>query len=171
MHKSKDQILLENIYDNITNPSAEPNPQSGEISDYERAENLLSDTLERLGVYADPSSEAYADAIKNLVATLQNSPEEDQETAEKLAMHLDEPESTDNSEQLGPDLSDENLSSEEEIFEPQYESNTILNAYKKVLSEGKRKKNNEFAICTASVGRENESKYKRCKEKVKKSFK
>lgn len=170
MHKSKDQILLENIYDNIANPSTEPNPQSGENSDYERAENLLSDTLDRLGVYVDPSSEAYADAIRNLVATLQNSPEEDQETAEKLAMRLDEPE-TDNSgnEQLGPDLSNDEESPEEKIFQQQYESNTILNAYKKVLSEGKKKKkeNNKFAICTASVGRKDEAKYKSCKEQVK----
>ena len=30
-------------------------------------------------------------------------------------------------------------------------------------------KNNEYAICTISVGREDEAKYKRCKEQVKKS--
>ncbi len=52
---------------------------------------------------------------------------------------------------------------------------SIQEAYEKVILEVKKKKskneNNEYAICTASVGRENEEKYKRCKEKVKKSFK
>lgn len=140
MHKNKDQILLENIYDNISNPSVGTNPPSGETSDYDRAEALLSDTLERLGVYADPSSEAYADAIRNLVATLENSPEEDQETAEKLAIGLDEPEQeqTGDDEQLGPDLDE--APSKEEMYQTQYESNTILNAYRQILGESKRKK-------------------------------
>jgi hypothetical protein len=51
---------------------------------------------------------------------------------------------------------------------------SIQEAYEKVILEAKKKKtkdkNNEYAICTATAGRKNEEKYKRCKEKVKKSF-
>lgn len=52
---------------------------------------------------------------------------------------------------------------------------SIQEAYERVILEAKKKKtkdkNNEYAICTSSVGREDEEKYKSCKEKVKKSFK
>jgi hypothetical protein len=172
MHRSKDQILLENIYNDIaTNSSVEANPQTAEVSDYEKAERILADALERFQVYVDPSSEVYKDAVQHLVATIQHSPEEEQETAEKLALSLDEPEANDANMELGPDLSDDVPSTEEEIYGTRYESNTILNAYKMVLGESKKKKNNEYAICTASVGRKNEAKYKRCKKKVKKEFK
>jgi hypothetical protein len=51
---------------------------------------------------------------------------------------------------------------------------SLKNAYEQVIIESRKKKNksknNEYAICTSSVGRENEEKYKRCKEKVKKNY-
>ena len=168
MHRSKDQILLENIYNDIAKtPSAEANPQNAEVSDYEKAERILADALERFQVYVDPASETYKDAVQHLVATIQHSPEEEQETAEKLAMSLDEPEANDANTELGPDLSNDTPDPEEEIYGTRYESNTILNAYKRVLGEAKRdKKNNKYAICTASVGRKNEAKYKRCKKDI-----
>ncbi len=43
-------------------------------------------------------------------------------------------------------------------------------AYTKVLEEAK-KKVNPYAVCTATVGREDEEKYKSCKEKVSKGAK
>jgi hypothetical protein len=46
-------------------------------------------------------------------------------------------------------------------------------AYEKVLAEKKQRwtKGSEYAICTASVGRKDEAKYKSCKKKVKAAHK
>ena len=43
-------------------------------------------------------------------------------------------------------------------------------AYTIIINEAK-KKVNPYAVCTATVGRENEEKYKSCKKKVAKSAK
>lgn len=171
MIKNKDQILLENIYSNMSQSSnLNTLPTEEEGSDYDKAEKMLSMAFDRYNVYEDPSSEKYNQSLKELVAAIQHSPEDAEETAEKIALSFLEPESQNQNEYIDQNNLDAiDLDSNEisNIPEQQYESNTILNAYKKVIAEGSRKKNNEYAICTASVGRKNEAKYKRCKRKVK----
>ena len=161
MNKSKDQILLENIYANMgqTPIAQEPSLVAPEDkNDFDNAEKILSDALERNGVYVDPTSEVYRDALDELVAAIQHSPEETQENADKIAMQLDRLETGDQTE----DEIDHNEISEVPL--QQYESKTILNAYEKVLAEAG--KVNPYAVCTITVGRKDEKKYKSCKKKV-----
>lgn len=141
--------------------------------DFETAERMLSDALERNEVYnADPTSDFYKNAVAGLVAAIQHSPEDSQMEADKIARSFLNVNDEDNINEIDSDDTNEILNQNELIPQQQYESNTILNAYKKVISEQNKKKakNNEYAICTASVGRKNEAKYKRCKKKVAKQI-
>lgn len=167
MSKNKDQVLLENLYANIAQSPVAPETNvtaPEDKSDYDSAEKMLSDALERNGVFADPTSDTYREALDELVAAIQHSPEDAQETADKIAMGLDRPESNEEVDEI-----DQNEISEVPI--QQYESKTILGAYEKIIAEASKKKNNKYAICTAAVGRKNEAKYKRCKEGVEKQNK
>jgi hypothetical protein len=128
MNKSKDQILLENLYLNIQE-EAEKKKADKEDSDYE------------------------CDASKGPDGCDCGGCEGCQKNAAKGAKKEDE--------------SDENESDKEEPKE----SFGLEDLYGKVVEEAKKKakkkkENNEYAICTASVGRENEAKYKKCKEDV-----
>lgn len=142
-------------------PTVAPEPSlvaPEDKNDFDNAEKMLSDALERNGVYADPTSETYRDALDELVAAIQHSPEDSQEIADKIAMQLDRPEPVDQME----DEIDQNEISEVPIH--QYESKTILGAYEKILAEAG--KVNPYAVCTKTVGRKDEKKYKSCKKKV-----
>ena len=179
MNKNKDQMLLENIYDGVFKKHITENMGEQEIAvstvpenqtdDYIQAEQMILKTLDDIGSnYADQDSESFKDAVESVVAAMQHSPEELDETVQKIAFGLDK--GVEQSEQEPSIVNGFGYEEEESPMVPSYESKTLLNAYTKVIMEArkKKKKNNEYAICTASVGRENEAKYKRCKEKVKK---
>lgn len=181
MNKNKDQMLLENIYDGVFKRHITENMGEQEIAvstvpenqtdDYIQAEQMILKTLDDIGsTYSDHDSDNFKDAVESVVAAMQHSPEELDETVQKVAFGLDR--GGEDSDMQEPSLVNGfGYEEQEEIpMTPSYESKTILNAYERVVLEAKKKKkkNNEYAICTASVGREDEAKYKRCKEKVKK---
>lgn len=176
-------MLLESIYDGVFKKHINENMGEQEIAvstvpenqtdDYVQAEQLILKTLDDIGSnYSNHESDQFRDAVESVVAAMQHSPEELDETVQKVAFGLDTGEEGSGMEE--PTISN-GFGYEEDDELPMstnYESRTILNAYERVILEAikkkKKKKNNEYAICTSSVGREDEEKYKRCKEKVKK---
>lgn len=187
MNKSKDQLVLENIYDgifqkHITENMGEmelevPSIPDNQSDDYVKAEQMIQKVLDDIGSnYSDYDSDQFKEAVDGVVVAMQHSPDELDETVQKTAFGLDrgnESQFSNEEPSIVPGVGYE----DDEMDMPSFgESKTLLNAYEKVIFEGTRKKkkknkNNEYAICTASVGRENEEKYKRCKEKVKKEIK
>lgn len=164
MNRHKDQILLEDLYSQVAqNPITTDQPVTPEekSSDYVEAENKLVKALDMMGVTFDQDSERFQEAVQSIVATMQHSPEDVDSTVEQAAFGLDQPEQMEQEPEVmaGVGYEDEEPSSP---FEARYES--ILNAYEKVLAEAG--KVNPYAVCTKTVGRKNEAKYKRCKRKV-----
>lgn len=175
MSKNKDQILLENIYSDIRKNiqssstddmgrdletgSFDDNFNNQEGDDYDRAEQLLDKALN----FNEVDHDSYMRAVEKIVATMHHSPEEIDDCVEGCAAELQN-----NGEQ--PMHRDD--FSEERPFG--YESSSILTAYNKVISEAQKKskgKVNPYAVCTKTVGRKDESKYKKCKDGVEKGAK
>jgi hypothetical protein len=123
MNRSKDQILLENLYLNIQE-EADKKKADSEDSDYE------------------------CEASKGEHGCDCGGCEGCQKNAAKGAKKEDESDEEETKESFG-----------------------LEDLYGKVVEEAKKKakkkkENNEYAICTASVGREDEAKYKKCKKDV-----
>lgn len=78
-------------------------------------------------------------------------------------------------EETKDETSDEKESDEEETEKSDEDvvEDSLEVIYDKIVQEAKKKwdEGSKYAICTKTVGRENEAKYKRCKEKVEKSHK
>lgn len=165
MNRHKDQILLENLYDQMAQrqiTTDQPVTPEEKSSDYVEAENKLLRALDMMGITFDQDGERFQEAVQSIVATMQHSPEDVDTTVEQAAFGLDQPEQQEQQEpevMAGVGYEDEEQSSP---FEARYES--ILNAYEKVLAEAG--KVNPYAVCTKTVGRKDEAKYKRCKKKV-----
>jgi hypothetical protein len=169
MNNNKDKFILESLYEQCSKRILNENIGQLELQtpsvpeekndSYITAENLIKRALNSEQV--DSSSEHFKNGVKAVMAAMEHSPQDIDEVIEQVVVGLQQGTSFDSNDQ--PEISITNM-----------ESNDLLDAYNKVVSEAKKKKqkeNNEYAICTASVGREDEEKYKSCKEKVKKQFK
>jgi hypothetical protein len=102
-------------------------------------------------------------AVEKIVATMHHSPEEVDNCVDGCAAEL---------QNGGEQSMHRDDFSDERPFN--LESSSLLTAYNKVIFEAQKKskgKVNPYAVCTKTVGRENESKYKKCKEGVEKSAK
>jgi hypothetical protein len=125
MNRSKDQILLENLYLNIQEEADKKNANK-EDSDYECEASKGEHGCDCGGCEG---------CQKNAAKGKKKEGESDEDKSEKK------------------------------------ESFGLEDLYVRVVEEAKKKakkkkENNEYAICTASVGREDEAKYKKCKEDV-----
>jgi len=188
MNRSKDQILLENLYNGIFQKQINenigemelqtPSIPENETDDYQKAEQMIQKVLDDIGSnYSEYDSDQFKDAVESVVVAMQHAPDELDETVQRTAFGLDNRNDSGLNDQEPSVVPGVGYQDDDEMdMSPFGECKTILKAYEKVIFEGTRKKkkknkNNEYAICTASVGRENEEKYKRCKEKVKKELK
>jgi hypothetical protein len=139
MNRHKDQILLENLYDQVaqsTITTDQPITSDERSSDYVEAENKLLKALDMMGVTFDQDSERFQEAVQSIVATMQHSPEDVDTTVEQAAFGLDQPEQMEREPEVmaGVGYEDE----EESPFEARYES--VLSAYEKVISESSKNK-------------------------------
>jgi hypothetical protein len=151
MNKSKDTILLENIYENIFKKTVNENFGEQEIAvstvpenqtdDYVRAEQLIMKTLDDIGsIYSDQGSEQFRDAVEGVVAAMQHSPEDLDETVQKIAFGLDKGDSDSGMEDPSVMNGIGYEEAEESPMISNYESKSILNAYEKIIIEAKKKK-------------------------------
>jgi hypothetical protein len=158
--KNTDQKQLQSLYENLGQIELQtPSVPEEQNDGYITAENLLKRSLNNEPI--DTSGEHFKNGIKAVMAAMEHSPQDIDEVVEQVVNGLKQGTSFDSTDQPQQDSI-------------RIESNSLLDAYMKIISEAKKKKpkkDNEYAICTASVGREDEAKYKRCKEKVKKGFK
>jgi hypothetical protein len=140
MNRHKDQILLENLYDQVAQggiTTDQPITPEERSSDYVEAENRLIKALDMMGVTFEQDSERFQEAVQSIVATMQHSPEDVDTTVEQAAFGLDQPEQRHEEPEAVAGIGYEDQEPENP-YERQYESKSILDAYEKIILEAKK---------------------------------